>query len=831
LQQETTVKLALAAALILLAAFSGCIDSPGDGVKVITLGASDCLGHVADFSGSGPTRDGRIKPEAVAPGVDVVAAVPPNLEGPDYVDRYYARSSGTSLSTPVAAGVAALLLQRDPTLTPAGVKAALTGGARKLNNSLGEQYEPYYQGAGLLDAGRSMSLLGPDLCGVVPDRWTAGRWAFLSGGKSVSPGIEVGADRPQKKIYALSPLDEDWTSRFVFFTNRERKDLRVTAEGDVADWLTVMPLPATIAANGQKVFGATLNVPNATPAGSYRGFIQISEAGKEILSVPVVVEVAEPFVQQDGLGQMQGSIGPLEWHYFYLDVPLGSRLLEASLEWSGSADLDLFLLAPTSEYYTAGDGDAEFVSIENPSSGRWLLAVHGRALSDAEKYVLQVTQSVLRVRPGSWNLGAILPGEVRNGSFLLSNGGVALTDLSYSGGVDNATSVMVQGSIEDGRIWERAIEIPAGTSRLALQLTWPGEYSDLDLKLYDPSSDLAAKSEGFKNSENLEVFDPNPGRWVVHVLGYDVRGGRPQTFDLGVTRSIRGLWPWINATGPSSLPAGQSAWINVSMQVPRSGSLQDVQGYLEIRSPVQTHQIPVLFTIAGAQIEGINPPTMQDLGGDGLLDRIQMGVSVNAVLPGSYRVEGGLLDCRGSLVKWLSNTSSLSGAGTIELDAGGKEIWRNAACGPLHLGELVLFNPDGEFIGRFQADMTIDRAPGDFQPPAAYFNGTFVNLSMETGGVISRVVVGAGVSVLDMGSYRVKASLQDKDGVEMAIYDRTLDLSRGNHTALLEFNPAKASMLAKTARLYVRDLSISRAGQEVDRIDEAWSSGSMTFRS
>ncbi|MDD1762076.1 MAG: S8 family serine peptidase, partial [Methanothrix sp.] len=61
---------------IVLALPPGLIDSPGDGVNVITVGAADSNGRMASFSGSGPTRDDRIKPDVVAPGVDIISTVP-----------------------------------------------------------------------------------------------------------------------------------------------------------------------------------------------------------------------------------------------------------------------------------------------------------------------------------------------------------------------------------------------------------------------------------------------------------------------------------------------------------------------------------------------------------------------------------------------------------------------------------------------------------------------------------------------------------------------------------------------------------------------------------
>ncbi|HPE52229.1 MAG TPA: S8 family serine peptidase, partial [Methanothrix soehngenii] len=235
----------------------GLIDSPGDGVNVITLGSTDAAGHMASFSGSGPTRDDRIKPDVVAPGMDIISTVPAGLEGPEYVDTYYARESGTSLSTPIAAGLAALLLQERSNLTPAGIKGAMTRGAAKLNNTHGVAYEAYYQGTGLLDALHSYQLLeelGDGMSGVVPDLWKPGRWAYLPSGEGVYVGLDTGADRPQKKIYALAPGDRDWNTRFVFFSNRERDGISLSAQGEIADWVSLQALPEHISSNGQHVF-------------------------------------------------------------------------------------------------------------------------------------------------------------------------------------------------------------------------------------------------------------------------------------------------------------------------------------------------------------------------------------------------------------------------------------------------------------------------------------------------------------------------------------------------------------------------------------------------
>lgn len=92
--------------------------APADAEGVISVGAVDLDGVVTDFSSRGPTADGRIKPNIVAPGLDVVTIHP---DSPDE----YITAKGTSFAAPLAAGAAALLVQAFPELGPAELRAML----------------------------------------------------------------------------------------------------------------------------------------------------------------------------------------------------------------------------------------------------------------------------------------------------------------------------------------------------------------------------------------------------------------------------------------------------------------------------------------------------------------------------------------------------------------------------------------------------------------------------------------------------------------------------------------------------------------------------------
>ena len=147
--------------------------SPGNSRKVITVGSltdnntgndfSD--DYTSTYSSKGPTAaDHVIKPDLVAPGNRLIAAAPQtsnlasllpnnkvNCTAASQCAYNYFELSGTSMATGLVTAAAALMLEKDPSLNPATVKARLMRSARKLNES------PIVAGAGLLDIDAAMN--------------------------------------------------------------------------------------------------------------------------------------------------------------------------------------------------------------------------------------------------------------------------------------------------------------------------------------------------------------------------------------------------------------------------------------------------------------------------------------------------------------------------------------------------------------------------------------------------------------------------------------------------------------------------------------------------
>ncbi|MDI6804170.1 MAG: S8 family serine peptidase [Bacteroidota bacterium] len=123
----------------------GTLMCPADADSILSVGAITIAGNLATFSSTGPTNDGRVKPDVVAPGVSVYSGVIP---GPST----YGYSQGTSASTPITAGVAALLLSARPELTPVQVREALRNTADRVEVSRFPTHPNNFVGWGRVNA-------------------------------------------------------------------------------------------------------------------------------------------------------------------------------------------------------------------------------------------------------------------------------------------------------------------------------------------------------------------------------------------------------------------------------------------------------------------------------------------------------------------------------------------------------------------------------------------------------------------------------------------------------------------------------------------------------
>jgi serine protease AprX len=158
------------------------VKAPGAAESALTVGAMADTGaggfSQGWFSSRGPTADGRIKPDVSAPGVAVQIPA---------ADGTMVEGSGTSAATPFVSGTALLMLETDPTLTPAKIKEAI----ERTAVDWGVPGRDNEYGYGRLDAYAALRAVGAPL--AVPPRVPQHReWSgSLAEGEHFSADVQV----------------------------------------------------------------------------------------------------------------------------------------------------------------------------------------------------------------------------------------------------------------------------------------------------------------------------------------------------------------------------------------------------------------------------------------------------------------------------------------------------------------------------------------------------------------------------------------------------------------------------------------------------------------
>ncbi|SFE61406.1 S8 family serine peptidase [Alteribacillus iranensis] len=252
--------------------------------------------HMAFFSSRGPvTRSWEIKPDIVAPGVDIDSTVP----------HGYLALNGTSMAAPHIAGAAALVKQARPEWGPEQIKAALMNTAVSLTDKDNHTYPPFVQGAGRVDLEKA---LRTDTL-VYPGALSFGVWQLHRKEKA-----------HQKEIVIENHSDETKTYRI---------------ENDNVDMLGLqwnIPSKIRVGPGEKKKVTVEMEVePGAVDYDSLYGSLIVS-GGNEDIHLPYLLFINEPDYPRIGAFDLQPMLHEESSGYQYeIYMPGGAEEVEIAL--------------------------------------------------------------------------------------------------------------------------------------------------------------------------------------------------------------------------------------------------------------------------------------------------------------------------------------------------------------------------------------------------------------------------------------------------------------------------------------------------------------------
>jgi subtilisin family serine protease len=370
----------------------------------------------ASFSSRGPMLAGNgslLKPDVIAPGQDILAGVaPPNNSG-----RLFDLYSGTSMSSPHVAGLAALLKEVNPKWSPMAIKSALmTTASDVLDGPNTNPLVIFRQGAGHV---RPNSAADP---GLVFDSNFDDWLGFLCGAGSISTanctgnGIPVLGNLSDFNVASIAVgnlVASQTITRRVTNVGRAAATYVPSIEGLAGFDVTVSPPALTLARGQTKSFSVTLTRTSAA-LNAYTGG-QLTLTGGTAknphlqykVRVPVVVKPVALFAPAEVNGSYSvkfGYTGPFTASArglvpastnagsvatdgvvsTVINIPAGTTLARFSLfdaNVGAPSDLDLEVRNPAGTLIAISGGTTsnEEVNLVNPAAGAYTVTVVGFA--------------------------------------------------------------------------------------------------------------------------------------------------------------------------------------------------------------------------------------------------------------------------------------------------------------------------------------------------------------------------------------------------------------------------------------------------------------------
>ena len=457
------------------------------------LGYTAPAPFTASFSSRGPLLAGNgdlLKPDLIAPGQDILAAVSPV----GYGGRTFDLLSGTSMSSPHVAGLAALLKELKPSWSPMAIKSALmTTGTDVLDGGTPPAAENnpaliFRQGAGHV---QPMLAANP---GLVFDSGFTEWLGFLCGTgqltASYCPSIRIDPSDLNVPSIAIGDLAGVQTvTRKV--TNVSGKSATFTASVSGMSGFNVVVSPSSLSLADGKTGTFTVTFTRTTAAlNDYAGGQLRWTNGTQTVRVPVVVRpvaLAAPTEVNGSYNVTFGFSGPFSasarglvpaavtagtvvqdpdqtfdpadptgFTMVTVAVPAGTTYARFSLfdgDVAPGSDVDLYVFGPSGAFVaSSGNGGSdEAVNVVNPAAGNYYVFMHGWGLpTGTSPFKLHAwalgsaaAGNMTVTAPATATIGQ--PGAITITTNGLTAGTKYLGSVAYSGptGVPNPTIVRI----------------------------------------------------------------------------------------------------------------------------------------------------------------------------------------------------------------------------------------------------------------------------------------------------------------------------------------------------------------------------------------------------
>lgn len=446
---------------------------------------------MAPFSSRGPNRTNGdlLKPDITAPGVDVLAAYSPASAG-----RNFDFLSGTSMSSPHIAGIAALLKDRNPAWTPSMIKSAMMTTASQTTN----KGNPIDGGPQAYGAGHVTPNSAADP-GLVYEAKPADYVAFLCGQKLLNdprcPAIAIDASNLNLPSIAIGDLAGLQTvTRRVTNVGTTTTTYTASVQAPAGIKVEVSPSSLTIKPGETKAFSVKFTTQSGATYDAYTYGALTWNGGKYKVRSPLAIRPVRLAAPANVVGS--GTSGSVSYNVQFgytgafaarlhglvpateiaggvaqnattthtVQIPAGTELARFSLfnsETNNPAnDLDLVVKGPSGAVVGSSGGPStdEEVNLVKPAAGTYTLEVNGFATNGTTATYTAFVWAVQNASTGNATLTAPTSATVGQSANVTVNWTGLNAGTKYLGTV-TYHNVAAPGSYDDGRIGTTVVRV------------------------------------------------------------------------------------------------------------------------------------------------------------------------------------------------------------------------------------------------------------------------------------------------------------------------------------------------------------------------------------